>query len=103
MASNPTQPTADMSPYAEGSLHFAVKGSAAGIGVMLCSPNQGSGTAPLINLADKGYPPDGEWHEITVPISGSRVQGRPVWGKAGDGPAFAFSGSGAAYPNRTAA
>jgi hypothetical protein len=66
---NGTQPTADLSPYAEGSLHLAVKGNAKSIGVMISSPNQGAGSAPLVDLATKGYLPDSAWHEISIPVS----------------------------------
>jgi hypothetical protein len=63
------QPTVDLTPYAEGSLHLAVKGNAKSIGVMISSPNQAAGTAPLVDLAAKGYAPDSAWHEITIPLS----------------------------------
>jgi hypothetical protein len=63
------QPTADLTPYADGSLHLAVKGNAKSIGVMVSSRNQGPGTAPLVDLAGKGYLPDEAWHEITIPMS----------------------------------
>jgi hypothetical protein len=66
---NGTQPTADLTPYAAGSLHLAVKGNAASIGVMISSPNQGPGSAPLVDLAAKGYLPDSLWHEITIPMT----------------------------------
>jgi hypothetical protein len=63
------QPTADLTPYADGSLHLAVKGNAKSIGVMVSSTNQGAGSAPLVDLAGKGYLPDDAWHEITIPMS----------------------------------
>ena len=63
------QPTVDLTPYAEGGLHLAVKGNAKTIGVMISSSNQGPGTAPLVDLATKGYLPDNAWHEIIIPIS----------------------------------
>lgn len=66
---NGTQPTADLTPYANGSLHLAVRGTAASIGVMISSKNQGKGTAPLVDLATKGYAADSAWHEITIPMS----------------------------------
>jgi hypothetical protein len=66
---NETQPTADLTPYADGALHLAVKGTAKSIGVMISSTNQGPGTAPLVDLADKGYLPDDAWHEIKIPVS----------------------------------
>ncbi|MDB5048028.1 MAG: hypothetical protein JWO30_1099 [Fibrobacteres bacterium] len=63
------QPTADLTPYADGSLHLSVKGNAKSIGVMISSPNQGAGSAPLVDLGGKGYLPDSAWHEITIPMS----------------------------------
>jgi hypothetical protein len=66
---NTKQPTVDLTPYAGGSLHLAVKGNSPSIGVMLSSTNQFAGTAPLIDLATKGYLPDSLWHEITIPVS----------------------------------
>jgi hypothetical protein len=66
---NGSQPTADLTPYADGSLHLAVKGNAKSIGVMVSSVNQFAGTAPLVDLAGKGYLPDDAWHEIVIPMS----------------------------------
>ncbi|MDB5104988.1 MAG: hypothetical protein JWP91_2677 [Fibrobacteres bacterium] len=66
---NGSQPTVDLTPYAGGSLHLAVKGNAPNIGVTLSSPNQFAGTAPLIDLGTKGYLPDSLWHEITIPLT----------------------------------
>lgn len=66
---NETQPTADLSHYKGGSLHLAVKGTMPTLGVMMSSVNQGQGSAPLVDLAGKGYLPDGQWHEITIPLS----------------------------------
>ena len=66
---NGTQPTADLSAYEGGSLHLAVKGNAKGIAVMISSPNQGQGGAPLIELGAHGYLPDDAWHEVTIPLS----------------------------------
>jgi hypothetical protein len=66
---NNVQPTADLTPYAEGSLHLAIKGNAPSVGVMISSTNQGPGAAPLVDLASKGYLPDSAWHEITIPMS----------------------------------
>lgn len=63
------QPTTDLRPYAEGSLHLAIKGNAPSVGVMISSTNQGPGSAPLVDLATKGYLPDSAWHEIVIPIS----------------------------------
>lgn len=66
---NGTQPTVDLSPYAGGSLHLAVKGNAKTLGVMISSKNQPSGSAPLVDLGGKGYLPDSAWHEIRIPLS----------------------------------
>jgi hypothetical protein len=66
---NGTQPSADLSPYAGGSLHLAVKGNAKTIGVMISSKNQPAGRAPLVDLGGKGYLPDSAWHEIRIPLS----------------------------------
>lgn len=66
---NETQPTADLSNYKGGSLHLAVKGTIPTLGVMMSSANQGQGSAPLVDLAGKGYLPDDQWHEITIPLS----------------------------------
>ncbi|GEM_PF-1961831 len=66
---NGNQPTADLTPYANGALHMAVKGNAVSIGVMISSTNQGSGSAPLVDLSTHGYLPDSLWHEISIPVS----------------------------------
>lgn len=64
-----TQPTADLSAYKGGSLHLAVKGTMPTLGIMMSSTNQGQGAAPLVDLATKGYLPDDQWHEITIPLA----------------------------------
>lgn len=66
---NGTQPTADLTPYKGGSLHLAIKGDVPTLGVLMSSYNQPKSSAPLVDLAAKGYLPDGQWHEITIPLS----------------------------------
>jgi hypothetical protein len=56
----------DMSAFAGGSLHLAIKGSAPSVGVFVSSQDSASTTLPLDSL---GYAADGAWHEITIPLS----------------------------------
>ncbi len=66
---NGLQPTVDLSTYEGGSMHLAVKGNAKNIGVMMSSPNQFQGSAPLVDLGLHGYMPDSAWHEVNIPMS----------------------------------
>lgn len=65
---NPVTEYNDMSEYALGALHFAIKGTNSfSVGIK-------SGTANKIwitssQLSNLGYLPDGNWHELTIPMT----------------------------------
>lgn len=59
----------DMSAWANGSMHLAVKGTATSVGVTMGSTNQSGGLSVKVDLAKYGYKPDNAWHECVVPLS----------------------------------
>lgn len=59
----------DLSAWKDGYLHLAIKGTVPNVGVMVISPDLSQGANEEADLASFGYKPDGEWHEIWVPMS----------------------------------
>ena len=58
----------DMSGYAGGKLHLAVKGDALSVGVEVTCNVQGA--TQVVDLANYGYVPgDGQWHVCDIPFS----------------------------------
>ena len=61
--------TEDMSAWAEGSMHIAVKGTVTSLGVTMASTSQAGGSSRKVNLVDYGYKPDNKWYEVFIPMS----------------------------------
>ena len=61
--------TEDMSAWAEGSMHIAVKGTVTSLGVTMASTSQSGGSSKKVNMVDYGYKPDNKWHEAFIPLS----------------------------------
>ncbi|MDB5105233.1 MAG: lam16B [Fibrobacteres bacterium] len=59
----------DMSAWANGSMHIAVKGTATSIGVTMASVDQGGGFSKKVDLRTYGYIPDNKWHEASIPMT----------------------------------
>lgn len=61
----------DMSAWIGGTMHIAVKGTVTSLGVTMASADQIAGMSHKVNIADPayGYKPDGQWHDITIPLS----------------------------------
>jgi len=57
----------DMSAFAGGSLHVAIKGSAPSVGMFVSSI--GEAKATTVDLDSMGYKNDGSWHEMSVPLA----------------------------------
>lgn len=57
----------DMSSWAAGHMHIAIKGTAKTVGVNMASADQISGTALVVDGTKYGYKPDNEWHELRIP------------------------------------
>lgn len=59
----------DMTAWAGGAMHLAVKGTVPSLGVTMASANQMAGLSVKVNVAEYGYLPDNEWHEMSIPLS----------------------------------
>jgi hypothetical protein len=59
----------DMSAWATGSMHIAVKGTVTSLGVTMASTSQAGGFSKKINMVDFGYKPDNMWHDAFIPMT----------------------------------
>jgi hypothetical protein len=61
--------TEDMSAWANGSMHIAVKGTVTSLGVTMASTSQSGGLSKKVDMVDYGYKPDNKWHEVFIPLA----------------------------------
>lgn len=59
----------DMSAWANGAMHIAVKGTVPSLGVTMSSPDQTNGSSLKVDVTKYGYKPDNAWHEMNIPLS----------------------------------
>jgi hypothetical protein len=59
----------DMSAWANGAMHIAVKGTVTSLGVTMSSPDQTNGSSIKVDVAKYGYKPDNKWYEMNIPLS----------------------------------
>jgi hypothetical protein len=60
---------ADLTAYAGGSVHFAIKGSMTNVGAWVIWKNDNK-TALSVDISNYGYVPgDSLWHEVSIPLS----------------------------------
>jgi hypothetical protein len=59
----------DMSAWANGAMHIAVKGTVPSLGVTMSSPDQTNGSSVKVDVTKYGYKPDNQWYEMNIPLS----------------------------------
>lgn len=59
----------DISDWAGGSIHLAIKGTANSVALTVISEGMPQGSNVEVDVSGHGYEPDDEWHEVLIPMS----------------------------------